>query len=336
MYISDTDQNSKDISDFLNTIDDSTSDIRGHVKISLISDPSEFALFVIDGQLVSGTGVFSVAVDLISSTRTFAAGDACRLTFARTGDAGDKGQKGQTGEKGQKGQTGDKGQKGQTGDKGQKGEVGQKGQKGEVGQKGQKGIGEKGQKGDEAGNADTLNGVNSSGYLRSNTNDNVTDGAKITFDANTVLSGDVDSQIKNPSILSEFMVNPASEGGAVQDIRIINDLAGFNKWGTATLTDVYKSDRTTAYANTEISENAFDGVSSHWTLYQNNSNDPNVIELDISNNQLNWSAWVGIVFGNDNWRAKSVKIEVYRGTGWQTECDLTNQPDAIVMAQGCQ
>ena len=47
IYICDTDENGNDISSFLQTIDDSTSTIKGHVKISNKLDPSQFIIFTI-------------------------------------------------------------------------------------------------------------------------------------------------------------------------------------------------------------------------------------------------------------------------------------------------
>ena len=48
MFIDDEDDNGTDIQPFLRTIDDSTSAIRGHFKISNKSDASDFAIFTID------------------------------------------------------------------------------------------------------------------------------------------------------------------------------------------------------------------------------------------------------------------------------------------------
>jgi hypothetical protein len=158
MYINTSDVDSNDITDFIESIDDSTSGIRGHVKITLTSDTSEFAMFAIDGSGVESNGVMSIQVSLLSTTRTFSDGDACRLTFARTGDAGDKGVAGSDGAKGDKGDTGaagsdgsdgSDGSKGQKGDTGAAGSDGSKGQKGEVGVTGSDGSdGSKGQKGE--------------------------------------------------------------------------------------------------------------------------------------------------------------------------------------------
>ena len=165
------------IESYLRTIDDSTSTIKGHVRITNKGDSDKFAMFSITGASVEATGYHKVVVTHISGdcagAGIFSNNEDIIITFARTGDIGDKGtegakgqkgdsikgQKGQDGEVAEKGHKGQDGNKGQKGDsiKGQKGEVekGQKGednstkgQKGEAGAKGQKGQGDKGQKGE--------------------------------------------------------------------------------------------------------------------------------------------------------------------------------------------
>ena len=128
--------------------------------------------------------------------------------------------------------------------------------------------------------------------------------------------------------LSRFFANPAAENGEQTDVRLINDLAGFNKWGTETLTNIVTSHQGST-ALTTLGDNAYDGTSSTRNIYQNASGDPNVILLELPH-ELEYSCWVGIVFGTTGFRAKSVKIETYRNGAYQTECDLTNQPNHIV------
>ena len=161
MFIDDEDDNGTDIQAFLRTVDDSTSTIKGHVRISNKLNADDFAIFTISSASEQ-SGFHQVNVSYVSgSASSFSNGEDIIVTFARTGDLGDKGQKGQKGEggadgtDGDKGDTGAKGQKGELNDKGQKGEAGadnstkgQKGEKGEVGDKGQKGeIGQKGEVG---------------------------------------------------------------------------------------------------------------------------------------------------------------------------------------------
>ena len=151
LYIDDVDDASRDIQSFLRTIDDSTSLLKGHFRISNKSDSTDYAIFSITGASTEASGYFKIPCTHLDGATSFSNNEDIIITFARTGDIGDKGQKGEVGEKGQKGEVGEKGQKGQDGavaEKGQKGEVGQKGQKGQQGEKGQKGEeGDKGQKG---------------------------------------------------------------------------------------------------------------------------------------------------------------------------------------------
>lgn len=181
IFIDDEDTGSTDIQAFLRTIDDSTSTIKGHVRISNVSDANDFVIFTIS-QVEEPTGYFRLHVAYIDGDATFSADENLTVTFARTGDVGDKGAKGEpsttAGDKGQKGEVGatgdagaagddgaagDKGEKGApstvAGDKGQKGEpgadgndgndgaAGDKGEPGAAGDKGAPGAGDKGQKG---------------------------------------------------------------------------------------------------------------------------------------------------------------------------------------------
>ena len=133
------------------------------------------------------------------------------------------------------------------------------------------------------------------------------------------------------TVLERFFANPAAESGEQTDIRLINDLAGFNKWGTETLTNVVTSHQGST-ARTTLTDAAYDGTSSTISLYKNANDDPNVILLELPHS-LTYSCWVGVVFGAVNFRARSVKIETYRNGAWQTECDITNSPDHIVSRQ---
>ena len=170
--IDDEDINGTDIQSYLRTVDDSTSTIKGHVRISKIDDSEKFVLYTISS-ITENVANFTISVSGVSGslgTGSFTDGERHIITFARTGDQGQKGEAGAKGETGDKGEVGSKGQKGEIGakgaqgekgqkgevgakgaqgEKGQKGEIGEKGQKGEVGQKGQKGeVGQKGQKGE--------------------------------------------------------------------------------------------------------------------------------------------------------------------------------------------
>lgn len=150
--IDDADGGGTDIQSYLRTIDDSTSTIKGHVRISNSTDADDFVIYTISG-LSEQSGYFRLVVSYIDGDATFSNNESLTVTFARTGDTGDKGQKGEGGTSGNDGAKGEKGQKGQTGATGSDGTDGDKGQKGQTGAAGANGSdgsdGAKGQKGDK-------------------------------------------------------------------------------------------------------------------------------------------------------------------------------------------
>ena len=115
--IDDEDANGTDIQTYLRTIDDSTSTIKGHVKITKKGDTSKFILFTISSLTEysgeSGT-YFDITVSPVDSSAAspFSNADDIITTFARTGDKGDTGA---TGSQGIQGATGPQGVTGLTG-----------------------------------------------------------------------------------------------------------------------------------------------------------------------------------------------------------------------------
>ena len=84
MYIDDQDDNSTDIQPFLRTIDDSTSTIKGHFRISNRLDASDFALFTISS-ITEQTGYFDVVCSYVSGSATsFSNLEDIIITFARS------------------------------------------------------------------------------------------------------------------------------------------------------------------------------------------------------------------------------------------------------------
>ena len=102
LYIDDTDGGSTntDIQAYLRTIDDSTSTIKGHFRISNKLNADDFALFTIPG-LTEATGYFRVSCNHVSgSASSFSNNEEVIITFARTGDKGSTGAQGATGSTG--------------------------------------------------------------------------------------------------------------------------------------------------------------------------------------------------------------------------------------------
>lgn len=95
LLIDDRDDNFTLLVPFLQTIDDSTSPIKGHVKITSKTNVDQFILFAINS-LTDENGYFNVSVSYISGSvsGTWSNGEDVTITFARTGDIGPVGPQG--------------------------------------------------------------------------------------------------------------------------------------------------------------------------------------------------------------------------------------------------
>jgi len=178
-------------------------------------------------------------------------------------------------------------------------------------------------------------------YLNSNLN---------TTSTSEVHYGNISTSANGTVVRGGFM-NPASEGNMVHLPHLVNDLSGFNHWGTISVSGLYKS-RSGSSGNytygspVTVSDfdngAAFDSYSStagSWYsdnggngIYEDGTDTPGVITLEWTN-ELTYSAWVGIVFGSGSFTATKVKIEAYRGGAWQTLCDLTDNTSNVVLRQ---
>jgi microcystin-dependent protein len=140
-YISFFDADDVSTEGFLNTIDDSTSEIKGNFKIYDAGTPEDYAFFAIIGTHTHHNNHFHVPVSYMSGSVTgFTDADALRITFARTGDAGDVGPTGPTGLTGATGPTGATGEIGATGATGPVGATGATGDIGPTGDTGPTGA----------------------------------------------------------------------------------------------------------------------------------------------------------------------------------------------------
>jgi hypothetical protein len=134
---------------FLQTIDDSTSSIKGHFSVADKTNTLNYSLFTITGSITAHTNHFHVPISYVSGTTTLSDGSNVVVTFARTGDIGDTGYTGSTGFVGSKGDTGFTGSTGTDGYTGSKGDLGYSGSTGTNGYTGSKGdLGYAGSKGD--------------------------------------------------------------------------------------------------------------------------------------------------------------------------------------------
>ena len=121
MYMDDRDDNFTDIQPFLRTVDDSTSPIKGHYKVSEKNTPSNFAIFTISS-LAENSGYFTIVSAFVSGSVSGFANDAdVIITFARTGDVGPSGPQGVQGFEGFQGPGGIQGGGGGQGTQGTQG-----------------------------------------------------------------------------------------------------------------------------------------------------------------------------------------------------------------------
>lgn len=102
LYIDKQDINGDSVEGYLRTIDDSSSPIKGHFKISNTLNADDYAIFTIDSmvEVVGLTGYFKVACAYLSGSTSFSSLEDVIITFARTGDIGATGPKGYTGSRG--------------------------------------------------------------------------------------------------------------------------------------------------------------------------------------------------------------------------------------------
>jgi hypothetical protein len=129
-----------DVSNFLTTIDDSTSTIKGHVKVSRKFDTATYALYTISGVTDTAPNWFDVEVAYVSGNGTFTDGEELLFTFARTGDVGAQGVQGEQGTQGLQGEQGTQGTQGVQGETGTQGVQGEQGTQGTQGVQGETGT----------------------------------------------------------------------------------------------------------------------------------------------------------------------------------------------------
>jgi len=90
------DSGNPDIEAWLKSWDDSTSTIKGWLRLVEPGTPANYAVFHITG-LTDSSGFIQLAVTHVDSNGTFGNGDSIRVMFSRTGDKGDTGSQGPAG-----------------------------------------------------------------------------------------------------------------------------------------------------------------------------------------------------------------------------------------------
>ena len=96
------DSGNPDVSDYIITMDDSSSTLNGHIIVVQEGTPSTFAIYTV-GAVTDNTAWLQMALTHVDSNGSFTNGTKCRIQFVRTGD---KGETGSTGAAGPTGPTG--------------------------------------------------------------------------------------------------------------------------------------------------------------------------------------------------------------------------------------
>lgn len=96
IYINDSEQNGTDISALMLTWDDSTSTVKGYIKVQSKATPATFYVYSVSA-LTDNTGYMDFTVAYVAGAGTLANNEEIIVSFARTGDKGETGATGSTG-----------------------------------------------------------------------------------------------------------------------------------------------------------------------------------------------------------------------------------------------
>jgi len=94
VYLDDVDDNGVSINSFVDSFDDSSSSVKGHIQFEKQSDPAVFAMFNVTGAVTSASTYSKVACTYVTGAGSFSDGDKISTTFIRGGDKGDTGARG--------------------------------------------------------------------------------------------------------------------------------------------------------------------------------------------------------------------------------------------------
>ena len=95
IYLDAQDANGVDLLTLIDTLDDSTSTIKGSLRVTAVADNSKWIVYAVTAVTsASGYRKLTVSATSYSATSPFADGDALSLSFTRTGDKGDTGTNG--------------------------------------------------------------------------------------------------------------------------------------------------------------------------------------------------------------------------------------------------
>ena len=151
-------------------------------------------------------------------------------------------------------------------------------------------------------------------------------GDLILVSGNKRIRGSNTNTSSTGTVIQGTITDHSVEQGGDIDLSRFNILAGADRRYTVTVTK--------AGASSSIGTAVFRaGSNNGGSVVMANATDEFVITIDLGSRNITYTAYVGVVFGNESFRARGVKIETYRNGSYQTECDLTNQTDNIVARQ---
>lgn len=169
--------------------------------------------------------------------------------------------------------------------------------------------------------ADLLDGIDSSQFLRSDASDAFTSGA-LTFNSGTHLKG-------NDAAFSGFFMAQNPEGQHVASPFFFNDMA-YARLRGATVTVMKDAIEVT---DTGIKDAMFNANGDFWNM---STSGVTTVEITLTSmpKGLTHGAHMGLTFGNPTWRAKNVKLEYSTdgGSTWTAAIDLTGQSEEFVIA----
>jgi hypothetical protein len=88
IYADNEDADGGTVNNWLDSLDDATSAIRGNLRFQKESDPSSYAEFAVNGAVVDSTGYRTIPVASVAFAGSFANNDVLVATFFRAGDTG--------------------------------------------------------------------------------------------------------------------------------------------------------------------------------------------------------------------------------------------------------
>jgi hypothetical protein len=91
IYMDDVDANSANINTFIDSWDDSTSTVKGHVYIHQKESPAVWAVFTVSGSVTSASTYSKMTCAYVAGAGTLVDGDPVNVSFIRSGDKGDTG-----------------------------------------------------------------------------------------------------------------------------------------------------------------------------------------------------------------------------------------------------